>query len=106
MSTRKAYSVLPGLKEHSLDDNRKQSGLPNDANFLAYGLHLPDPDESLVTFEDTAGMTKKAWAKDPLYALPFDNFAEAYETSRKCRQSIVVGMFDLVYQLYVAGITE
>lgn len=93
-----------GLKERSLEDIKKEYGLPATAEFLGYGVHLPKPDEFLAMFEETAGATKKAWAKDPQAALPFDNFADAYETSRKCRDSIVIGMFDLGDQIYVAQV--
>lgn len=93
-----------GLKQRPLADIKKEYGLPDSAEFLGYGIHLPEPDEFLAMFEEAAGATKKAWAKDPQAALTVDNFADAYETSRKCRGSIVVGMFDLGDQIYVAQV--
>lgn len=93
-----------GLQQRSLADIKKQYGLPDTAEFLGYGVHLPEPDEFLATFEESAGATKKAWSKDPQAALMADSFADAYETSRKCRGSIVVGMFDLGDQIYVAQV--
>lgn len=93
-----------GLKERSLDEVKKEFGLPATAEFLGYGVHLPEFDEFLAMFDQTVSATKKAWTKDPQAALTFDNFAGAYETSRKCRNSIVVGMFDVGDQIYVAQI--
>ena len=93
-----------GLKQRSLADIKKEYGLPDSAEFLGYGIHLAEADEFLAKFEEVAGAIKKAWAKDPQGALTFDNFAAAYERSRKCRGSIVVGMFDLGDQIYVAQV--
>lgn len=90
-----------GLKQRALAEIKKEYGLPETAEFLGYGVHLPEPDEFLVMFKDTAGATKKAWSKDPQAALTMDSFADAYETSRKCQDSTVVGMFDLGDQIYV-----
>lgn len=95
-----------GLKERSLADIKKQLGLPDDAEFLGYGIHLPDPDEFLAKFDDDGYVARKAWAKDPQLAIQYDEFANAYEVSRKCAGSIVVGMFDIGEQIVVAGITD
>ena len=38
----------------------------------------------------------------PELALKFDEFPEAFEMSRKCNKSIVVGMFDIGTQIFVA----
>ncbi|MDC7716589.1 hypothetical protein PQU95_05105 [Vogesella sp. DC21W] len=93
-----------GLNQRTLVDIKKEYGLPATAEFLGYGVHLPVPDEFLAMFEDTAVATKKAWCKNPQAALTMDSFADAYETSRKCRDSTVVGIFDLGDQIYVAQI--
>lgn len=94
-----------GLKQRSLADIKKEYGLPDSAEFLGYGVHNAERDEFLAQFEETPAATKRAWAKDPQLALPYDEFAEAYEVSRKCKEAIVVGMFDIGDQIYVAGIT-
>lgn len=95
-----------GLKQRSLADIKKEYGLPESAEFLGYGVHNVERDEFLAQFEETPATTKRAWAKDPQLALPYGEFAEAYEVSRKCKVAIVVGMFDIGDQIYVAGITS
>lgn len=95
-----------GLKERSLADIKKQLSLPDDAEFLGYGVHLPEPDEFLAKFDDDGYATRKVWAKDPQLAIQYEGFADAHEVSRKCVGSIVVGMFDIGDQIFVAGVTE
>ena len=94
-----------GLKHRPLADIKKEYGLHESAEFLGYGVHNVERDEFLAQFEDTPAATKRAWAKDPQLALQFDEFTAAYEVSRKCKEAIVVGMFDIGDQIYVAGIT-
>lgn len=93
-----------GLKQRSLADIKKDYGLTDDANFLGYGVHQPDRDEFLAEFEYTLAATKRAWAKDPQFAIQYEGFADAYDASRKCPGSIVVGMFDTGDQIYVAQV--
>lgn len=95
-----------GMKQRSLTEIKKEYGLPENSEFLGYGVHNVERDEFLAQFEDTPAATKRAWAKDPQLALQFDEFAAAYEVSRKCKEAIVVGMFDIGDQIYVAGITD
>lgn len=93
-----------GLKQRSLADIKKEYGLPDSAEFLGYAVHLPEPDEFLSKFDDNGYATKKLWAKDPQLAIQYEGFADAYEISRQCSGSIVVGMFDFGDQIYVAQV--
>lgn len=49
-----------GLKERSLEEIKREFGLPATAKFLGYGVHLPESDEFLAMLEQTVGTTKKA----------------------------------------------
>lgn len=93
-----------GLVERSLDSIRKDLGLPDTAEFLGYGIHIQDRDEFLAFIKDAPGATQKAWTKNPVDALTYGNFADAFADSKKCTGSIVVGMFDLGDQIYVAQV--
>lgn len=98
-----------GLVERSLDSIREDLGLPENAEFLGYGIHLQDRDEFLSFIKDTPAATQKAWTDNPINAVTYGSFADAYSDSKKCQGSIVVGMFDLGDQIYVAqvgGITN
>lgn len=94
-----------GLVQRSLTDLKKDYDLPENAEFLGYGVHLPEPDEFLAQIDDDGYATKKIWAKDPQLAMTFPGVAEAHDVSQKCRGSIIVGMFDIGDQIFVAGIT-
>ncbi len=94
-----------GLKEVPLSDLKKEYGLKEDAEFLGYGIHLEKSDEFLALFDTSGALEKKAWAKTPELALRFDSIADAHDTSKACRGSIVVGMFDIGEQIFVATIT-
>lgn len=90
-----------GLKERSLANIKKEFGLPDSAEFLGYGIHLPEPDEFLSKFDDDGYVSKKLWSKDPQIAIQYKGIADAYDVSRKCVGTVVVGMFDLGDQIYV-----
>lgn len=90
-----------GLKQRSLADIKKECGLPDSAEFIGYGIHLPASDEFLSKFDDDSYVSKKLWSKDPQIAIQYEGFADAYDVSRKCAGTVVVGMFDLGDQIYV-----
>lgn len=90
-----------GLKQRPLADIKKELGLTDDAEFLGYAVHRPGADEFLAQFYNTNLRTQKAWAKTPQVAIRYEDFSEAYDVSRKCEGSIVVGMFDIGDQIFV-----
>lgn len=94
-----------GLREVSLSDIKKEYGLSEDAEFLGYGVHLEKADEFLAAFDESREVTRKAWAKTPEAALTFRSISYAHDISKACAGSIVVGMFDIGDQIYVAAVT-
>jgi len=94
-----------GLKEVSHSEVKKQYGLAESAEFLGYGVHIEKSDEFLALFEEDGAIEKKLWAKTPELALRFDSIAEAHDASKACGGSIVVAMFDIGEQIFVATIT-
>lgn len=91
-----------GLVERSLDELKRDLGIPADAEFLGYGVHLEASDEFLAEFSGQGSVTSKMWAKTPETAKLFMEFSGAYDTSRKCSGSVVVGIFDSGNQVWVA----
>lgn len=94
-----------GLRELSIDDLRSELGLEQSAKYLGYAVHLEKSDEFLSEIVNAQGMQRKTWAKTPEMALLFTSLASAVETSRKCRGSIVVVVFDLGTQIMVYQLT-
>lgn len=80
--------------------------MAEDAEFLGYAVHLLDSDEFLASLSEESSLTRKAWAKTPEHAKTYKRFDLAYDDSRKCEGSIVVGMFDIGTQIFVATITD
>lgn len=95
-----------GLQKISITELKKVYGLAEDAEFLGYAVHMLDSDEFLVGLTDDGYRTRKAWAKTPERAKTYRRLDLAYEDSRKCEGSIVVGMFDIGTQIFVATITN
>ncbi len=94
-----------GLQELTIEELRADLGLAPTAQYLGYAVHLEKTDEFLAEYSDTAAMMRKVWAKTPELAQPFISFSKAVETSRECRGSIVVVMFDLGSQIGVYPVT-
>lgn len=90
-----------GRIEKSLEDIKNQFGIPGDAEFLGYAVHLDASDEFLSEFDQSPGVTKKMWAKTPELAKLFMEFADAHDVSRKCAGSAVVAIFDSESQVWV-----
>ena len=94
-----AFSV--GLRKLSIDELKKNLGLPSDAIFCGYLVHIEDKDEFLAFIEETDLATKRAFVGNPEDAQRFDEFGDAFKVARKDKNEIVVGLFDLGKQLYV-----
>jgi hypothetical protein len=90
------------LVERSLDELKRDLNIPADAEFLGYGVHLEESDEFLSELREQGGVTSKIWAKTPEMAKLFMEFSGAYDTSRTCSGSVVVGIFDSEKQVWVA----
>lgn len=94
-----------GLIERSLDDIKKETGIPSEARFLGYGLHLEASDEFLALLEDLPDVLKKGWVKDPQNAKVFASIREAFDATRLCEGACVVGLFDTAEQTWVAFVS-
>lgn len=90
-----------GLEKHNLDDFKKEHGLPADAEFCGYLIHIEKSDEFLASIEDTPSATKRIFAKTPELAMRFKEFGEANDLARAEKNEIVAGMFDFGTQLFV-----
>lgn len=98
-------ALAKGLRPISLENLKKEFGLPEDAKYLGYAVHLPDSDEFLLDLQDTLNQLAKTWAGTPELAKRYDRFDVAYADSRKCTGAIVVCMFDIGDKIFVATVT-
>jgi len=99
---RKTAEAL-GLVRRDLNDAREGLGLPLDAPFLGYVVHIPANDEFLADFKDSPLATSRSWTKSPGLAQRFEHFADAYKLAREDRE-IVVGLFETATQFVVAEV--
>lgn len=99
---RKTVEAL-GLVRRDLNDVREELGLPQDAPFLGYVVHIPAHDEFLADFKDSPLATSRRWTTSPGLAQRFEHFADAYELAREDRE-IVVGLFETATQFVVAEV--
>lgn len=92
-----------GLVKRSLAELRQEFGLPPDAPFLGYVVHIPERDEFLVEYKDSQLATSRSWTKNPGMALQFQDFTAAYKLAREGGE-IVVGLFETDTQFVVAEV--
>ncbi|MBM3105884.1 hypothetical protein IIE18_12120 [Pseudomonas sp. V1] len=92
-----------GLVLRNLDDIRAELGVPQDAPFLGYLVHIPDSDEFLLEYKDTPQATSRSWTKNPGAGRRFADFAEAHMIARPDRE-MVVGLFETSTQFLIAEV--
>ncbi|WPP02415.1 hypothetical protein SFA35_25830 (plasmid) [Pseudomonas sp. HR96] len=99
---REAAEAL-GLERRDLNELREELGLPQDAQFHGYIIHIVESDEFLAEFKSTAFATSRSWTKNPGLARLFEHFIDAYELAR-VDSEIVVGLFETQSQFIVAEV--
>lgn len=90
-----------GLKQRNLDDLKKELGLPDDAEFCGYLVHIEDKDEFLASINETPLAIERSFAKTPELAKRFDEFIDAHDVARAEKGEIVVLLFDVGNQYHV-----
>ena len=93
-----------GLEQRSLADIKADLGIPEDAAFHGYAVHIPEADEFLMNHVDNRDSTTRQWAKRPELAKCFEQFADSYRLCRPDRGEIVVGVFETESQYFVAEV--
>jgi hypothetical protein len=93
-----------GLRERKVADVRKELGLPEDAEYLGYIVHLPEKDEFLHSVIDNSAMTSRGFADKPENAKTFKTFDEAYKLARKAKGEVVAVLFETDNRYFVAPV--
>jgi len=84
-------AMAAGLRQRTVDDLKRQYGLPDHTLFLGYAVHLEAADEFLAEFRKSVGQVVRTWSRTPASALTFQSIADALDVSNACPGSIVVG---------------
>lgn len=104
----KRDGVAPDWVPKSLGEVKAAYGLPTDAVFLGYVVHLPDSEEFLVSVQKFPRRWHQLgagwlWAKHPGMAKVFGDHRAAWRVVQDCdRAAAVVHLFDVGDQFFVA----
>lgn len=79
--------ALNRYKPTSIDEIRRQMGLPDGSSFLGYVIHLPESDEFLAHFDDSDHKIVKLWAAIPDLAIRYQDFHHAVKVLKAVSQS-------------------
>lgn len=71
------------LIELTVSEAIEKMGIPKDAIFSGYVVHLPERDEFLANIEENDMMVKYAYAKTPILALKFEDVQEAIKIAKE-----------------------
>lgn len=99
---RKAAKAL-GLFRRDLHEVSEELGIPQNAPFLGYVVHITARDEFLAEINDSMLATSRTWIKIPGLAHRFEHFVDAYELASEDREN-VVGLFETATQFVVAEV--
>lgn len=94
-------SMSPDLNIAPLEDIKKKLGLPEDAIFCGYLVHIKQKDQFLSTVMETASVSQRNFVRTPELAQRFNEYGEAYNIARPENNEKIVGLFDSGTQLYV-----
>ncbi len=87
-----------------ISDFIKKTGLPKNAKFVGYVVHLSDSDEFLSLYDESPDASGFVWAKIPDLAHVFDSFYKAENFVKIYgKDSVVALLFDLgdTYSLHL-----
>jgi hypothetical protein len=82
---------------------KREAGLPEEATFAGYVVHVPEKEDFLAHHEDDGGVVNRAYAPTPEYAIRYADRARATAVAQSLpRKAVVCAVFDLGRQLAVA----
>ena len=85
-----------------IEQVKEEAGLPEDASFLGYVVHLPRENEFLAYSENSAGIVRRAFGKTPDQSKIFSKYKAAKREAAKCKQKAETWqLFDIGEQYVV-----
>lgn len=85
---------------------KQELGLPNDAEFCGYLIHVEDRDEFLGMIKETSLTIQRGFVGTPESAHRFKTYEEANKLSRSEKHEVVVGLFDIGKQFVIYRIDQ
>jgi len=91
------------MKKTPLKDVLQELGLPEDTDFIGYGIHLAESDEFLLTCDEREGVQNIGWSKTPELCKVFQSIKKAEKIKNKFKpEANIVWMFDIGKQIFIA----
>jgi hypothetical protein len=82
-------------QKQKLDDIKKRIGVPEEAEFCGYIIHLAKQNAFVQTIEETPSAVNRTATADVQLGLRFPHFWDAYKYAREEKNEKVVGLFKL-----------
>lgn len=90
--------------KYTIAELHEKYGLPENAVFCGYVIHLPESDEFLAELIINSSFTQRLFSKTPEMAKVFQTYKKAEKAGKHCKQRCNVGLlFDIGDQYYVLG---
>lgn len=90
------------MKKIPLKDVLKELRLPENTEFLGYGIHLEESDEFLFSIQESEDVQNVGWAKTPELAKAFQSLHKAEKIRNKFKpEANIVWMFDSGNKIFI-----
>ncbi|TVT73153.1 MAG: hypothetical protein FHP92_14705 [Denitromonas halophila] len=89
-----------GRVSDSLEAAKLELGIPAEARFLGYAVHLVDADEFLAQLEITSEAIWRVWARRPEDALVFSALEACDKARKQCRSAVSAALFETEEQFF------
>lgn len=82
-------------KKQKLDDIKKRIGVPEEAEFCGYIIHLTEQNAFVQSVEESPSAVNRTATPDAQQGLRFSHFWDAYKYASEEKNEKVVGLFKL-----------
>ncbi|MCZ4307067.1 hypothetical protein O4G98_20220 [Zoogloeaceae bacterium G21618-S1] len=89
-----------GRVRDSLEAAKLELGIPAEARFIGYVVHLVDADEFLAQLEITPEAVRRVWARRPEDALVFSTLEACDKARKQCRSAVSAALFETEEQFF------
>jgi hypothetical protein len=92
------------LKKQKLDEIKQKIGVPQEAEFCGYIIHLVEQNAFVQAIEETPTAVNRSSTADVSAGLRFSHFWDAYKYAREEKGEKVVGLFKLGDEFMVRSV--